>query len=78
MQDSTEPTTIRLNIEGSELTISLTVDSDRMIEAVAADDCGDMAYEYSNGWPEDERRLADTLLQWITGVVDYSNNPAEQ
>lgn len=61
----TEPITTRLDIEGTDLTISLTVDEDRMIEAVIADDCGHITYEYSNGTSQDDRRLADTLLQWI-------------
>jgi hypothetical protein len=68
---ATEPTTIRLNIEGTEQTISLTVDrSDRTIEAVIADDNGHMDYEYSNGWSQDERRLADTLLRWVVDGAD--------
>lgn len=71
----TEPTTIRLNIEGTEQTISLTVDRDsRMIEAIIADDNGHIDYEYSNGWGEDERRLATTLLRWIVDGPDYSNS----
>lgn len=72
---ATEPTTIRLNIEGTDQTISLTVDrKDRTIEAVIADDNGHFAYEYSNGWGQDERRLADTLLEWIVDGADYSNS----
>ena len=41
---ATEPTTIRLNIEGTDLTISVMVDrEEQTISAVISDDCGHMA-----------------------------------
>ena len=69
-----EPTTIRLNIEGTDLTISVMVDrEDQTISAVISDD--------SATWPTlrrastyEQRRLGETLLEWIVDGADYSNS----
>jgi hypothetical protein len=68
---ATEPTTIRLNIEGTELTISLTVDrEDQTIEAVIADDNGHIAYDYADASTYEQRRLGETLLRWVVDGAD--------
>ena len=72
---ATEPTTIRLNIEGTDLTISVMVDrEEQTISAVISDDCGHMADAYADASTYEQRRLGETLLEWIVDGADYSNS----
>lgn len=65
MLKANDPTIIRADIEGSNLSMTFAVNDDGMISALLFEGTYVVAEEYSNGTGRGNDRLAHTVLEWI-------------
>lgn len=66
-----EPNIVRINIEGSDLSISLaTYDDDHTITAILKEKGVPVDDRYSDGSGYSERQLGETVLRWLLDGKD--------
>ena len=66
-----EPNIVRISIEGSDLSISLsTYDDDHTITAILKEKGAPIDERYADGSTYEQRQLAETLLRWMLDGKD--------